>query len=50
MLLVALGTIELGVPNSHHGTPVRILDFMARNGIPAMYGDSRFVEAGGLMS
>ena len=28
----------------------RILDFMARNGIPAMYEDSRFVEAGGLMS
>jgi putative ABC transport system substrate-binding protein len=23
---------------------------MARNGIPAMYEDSRFVEAGGLMS
>ena len=28
----------------------RILDFMARNAIPAMYEDSRFVEAGGLMS
>src|SRR3984893_5389733 len=28
----------------------RILDFMARNGIPAMYEDGRFVEAGGLMS
>jgi putative ABC transport system substrate-binding protein len=28
----------------------RILDFMARNSIPAMYEDSRFVEAGGLMS
>jgi ABC-type uncharacterized transport system substrate-binding protein len=28
----------------------RILDFMARNAIPAMYEDGRFVEAGGLMS
>ena len=28
----------------------RILDFMAHNAIPAMYEDSRFVEAGGLMS
>ena len=28
----------------------RILEFMARNAIPAMYEDSRFVEAGGLMS
>jgi ABC-type uncharacterized transport system substrate-binding protein len=28
----------------------RILDFMARNAIPAMYEDARFVEAGGLMS
>jgi putative ABC transport system substrate-binding protein len=28
----------------------RILDFMARNAIPAMYEDSRFVEAGGLTS
>jgi putative tryptophan/tyrosine transport system substrate-binding protein len=28
----------------------RILDFMARNSIPTMYEDSRFVEAGGLMS
>src|SRR5450631_2689839 len=28
----------------------RILDFMAGNAIPAMYEDSRFVEAGGLMS
>jgi putative tryptophan/tyrosine transport system substrate-binding protein len=28
----------------------RILDFMARNAIPAMYEEGRFVEAGGLMS
>jgi putative ABC transport system substrate-binding protein len=28
----------------------RILDFMARNAIPAMYEESRYVEAGGLMS
>jgi putative tryptophan/tyrosine transport system substrate-binding protein len=28
----------------------RILDFMSRNGIPAMYEDVRFVEDGGLMS
>ena len=28
----------------------RILDFMARNAIPAMYEDGRFVEASGLMS
>jgi putative tryptophan/tyrosine transport system substrate-binding protein len=28
----------------------RILDFMARNAIPAMYEEARFVEAGGLMS
>jgi putative ABC transport system substrate-binding protein len=28
----------------------RILDFMARNAIPAMYEDGRFVEAGGLIS
>ena len=28
----------------------RILDFMSRNGIPAMYEDDRFVEDGGLMS
>jgi putative ABC transport system substrate-binding protein len=28
----------------------RILDFMARNVIPAMYEDGRFVEAGGLIS
>jgi putative tryptophan/tyrosine transport system substrate-binding protein len=28
----------------------RILDFMARNAIPCMYEESRFVEAGGLMS
>ena len=28
----------------------RILDFMTRNAIPAMYEDGRFVEAGGLMS
>jgi putative tryptophan/tyrosine transport system substrate-binding protein len=28
----------------------RILDFMSRNGIPAMYEEGRFVEAGGLMS
>jgi putative tryptophan/tyrosine transport system substrate-binding protein len=28
----------------------RILDFMARNGIPAMYEEVRFVEDGGLMS
>jgi putative ABC transport system substrate-binding protein len=28
----------------------RILEFMAHNAIPAMYEDSRFVEAGGLMS
>jgi putative tryptophan/tyrosine transport system substrate-binding protein len=28
----------------------RILDFMARNGIPAMYEEGRFVEGGGLMS
>ena len=28
----------------------RILDFMGRNAIPAMYEDGRFVEAGGLMS
>jgi putative tryptophan/tyrosine transport system substrate-binding protein len=29
---------------------VRILDFMARNAIPCMYEESRYVEAGGLMS
>ena len=28
----------------------RILDFMSRNGIPAMYEEVRFVEDGGLMS
>jgi putative ABC transport system substrate-binding protein len=28
----------------------RILDFMARNAIPAMYEEGRFVEAGGLVS
>ena len=28
----------------------RILDFMGRNAIPAVYEDGRFVEAGGLMS
>jgi ABC-type uncharacterized transport system substrate-binding protein len=28
----------------------RILDFVARNVIPAMYEDGRFVEAGGLIS
>jgi putative ABC transport system substrate-binding protein len=28
----------------------RILDFMARNAIPCMYEDGRFVEEGGLMS
>ena len=28
----------------------RILDFMTRNAIPCMYEESRFVEAGGLMS
>ena len=28
----------------------RILEFMTGNAIPAMYEDSRFVEAGGLMS
>jgi putative tryptophan/tyrosine transport system substrate-binding protein len=28
----------------------RILDFMTRNAIPSMYEDSKFVEAGGLMS
>ena len=28
----------------------RILDFMARNGVPAMYEEVRFVEEGGLMS
>ena len=28
----------------------RILDFMMRNAIPCMYEESRFVEAGGLMS
>ena len=28
----------------------RILDFMSRNGIPAMYEELRFVEDGGLMS
>ena len=29
---------------------VRILDFMARNAIPCMYEESRYVEAGGLIS
>lgn len=28
----------------------RIIDFMASNGIPAMYEDDRYVNAGGLMS
>jgi putative ABC transport system substrate-binding protein len=28
----------------------RILDFMARNGVPAMYEEVRFVDEGGLMS
>jgi putative ABC transport system substrate-binding protein len=28
----------------------RILEFMTRNAIPAMYEESRYVEAGGLMS